>query len=290
MNFVTFLLFGLWVSGSSALNQLSFSGGGAFGAVEIGIIEKLQFLEPKNYDFYTGISAGGLNSGYLSHFENLTEGIEGAKSFYRQIRNKDVYEMLPETHISVFNTQPLRDTVSSILSELEESVVETYIGTVNLYSGKLDVFRYDELNSNVDKTNLLMCTSAIPVVFPPISFQNAQYVDGGTLQNELLNIKHDDTYLNITFITPFSDDIFDDRELTSVKDMIFRTWKVVKNSFNNEYNKINQNCDGNYRGEINKYFVDSVLLDEYSMLNFDNGKDLIEIGFNFMKHKRIYFC
>lgn len=290
MNSFIFLLIGLLINKASALNQLSFSGGGAFGAVEIGIIEKLQFLEPKDYDFYTGISAGGLNAGYLSHFENLTEGIEGAKIFYRQIRNNDIYELLPETHISVFNTQPLHDTVSNILSELQESVIETYIGTVNLYSGKLDVFRYDELNNNVDKTNLLMCTSAIPVVFPPISFQNAQYVDGGTLQNELLNIKHDDTYINITFITPFSDDIFDDSELTSMRDIIFRTWKVVKNSFNNEYNKINQNCNGVYAGEINKYFVDSVLLDEYNMLNFDNGNDLIEIGFNFMNHKKMYFC
>ena len=200
--------------------ELSLSGGGAFGAVEIGIIEKIQSLEPREYDFYTGISAGGLNSGYLSHFKNLSEGIEWAKSFYRQIKNKDVYEMLSKTHISVFNTQPPHDTVSNILSELDESVIETYIGTVNLYSGSLDIFRYDELVSNIDKTTLLMCTSAIPVVFPPITFQNAQYVDGGTLQNELLNIKHDDSYLNITFITPFSDDIFDDSELTSMKDII----------------------------------------------------------------------
>lgn len=144
--------------------------------------------------------------------------------------------------------------------------------------------------SNIDKTNLLLCTSAIPVFFPPITFQNAQYVDGGTLQNELLNIKHDDSYLNITFITPFSDDIFDDSELTSMKDIIFITWKVVKNSFNNEYNKINQNFNGIYNGEVNKYFIDSVLLDKYSMLNFNDGSELIEIGYNYMKHKRIYFC
>jgi predicted patatin/cPLA2 family phospholipase len=290
MNFVSFLLFGLWVNKISALNQLSFSGGGAFGAVEIGIIEKLQFLEPKTYDFYTGISAGGLNAGYLSHFENLTQGIEGAKSFYTQIKNKNVYELLPETHISVFNTQPLQNTINNILSELQESVVETYIGTVNLYSGKLDIFRYDQQESNINKTTLLMCTSAIPVVFPPILFQNAQYIDGGTLQNELLSIKSDDSYINITFITPFSDDIFNDDELKSLTDVLYRTWKVVKNGFNNELNKLNQNCNGKYDGEINKYYVDSKFLEEYNMLNFDYGYDLIEIGFNFMKHKTLYFC
>lgn len=51
----------------------------------------------------------------------------------------------------------------------------------------------------------------------------------------------------------------------------------MKNSFNNEYNKINQNFNGIYNGEVNKYFIDSVLLDKYSMLNFDDGSELIEI-------------
>lgn len=61
----------------ASLNQLSFSGGGSFGAVEIGIAkyvvekdrrpEKDQRPEKeptKTYDLYTGISAGALNSGF----------------------------------------------------------------------------------------------------------------------------------------------------------------------------------------------------------------------------------
>jgi predicted acylesterase/phospholipase RssA len=55
----------------NALNQLSFSGGGAFGAVEIGIIKCLiERSGGKQFDLYTGISAGALNAGFLSYYKN----------------------------------------------------------------------------------------------------------------------------------------------------------------------------------------------------------------------------
>ena len=44
-----------------SINQLSFSGGGSFGAVEIGIFKKISENENTKYDLYTGISAGALN-------------------------------------------------------------------------------------------------------------------------------------------------------------------------------------------------------------------------------------
>lgn len=273
----------------NGLNQLSFSGGGAFGAVEIGILDKIRSIEKINYDFYTGISAGGINAGYLSHFDNIDKGIHEAKIFYTNIKNKQIYTLKPKTNISLLNTSPLEYTMKSIISKLPKSQKETYIGTTNLYTGKLDIFRYDKLNSLDDYTKLLMCTSAIPIVFPPISFQNSQYADGGTLQNELLNIKHNDDYLNITFITPFSDKYNNNSTIANLKDMTFRTLQVIKTSYNNEYNKINSNCD-NPIGEINKYFIDSKLLNDYNMLNFDNGKELIDIGYNNIQFTKKYIC
>jgi predicted acylesterase/phospholipase RssA len=46
-----FLLFTLFTNLASAtFNQLAFSGGGAFGAVEIGILKKINELNPKKYD------------------------------------------------------------------------------------------------------------------------------------------------------------------------------------------------------------------------------------------------
>ena len=61
---------------SATFNQLAFSGGGAFGAVEIGILKRINELNPKKYDMYTGISAGGLNAGFLSFYDDLSVGVK----------------------------------------------------------------------------------------------------------------------------------------------------------------------------------------------------------------------
>ena len=279
----------LALTGVYGLNQLSFSGGGAFGAVELGIIKKLQSESNTKYDIYTGISAGGINAGYLSHFENLNEGIKSAELFYSTIRNRMVYTLKPVTNVSLLNTQPLKNTMNEIISKLSKPSIQTYVGTTNLYSGNLDVYRYDLLETIDERVDLLMCTSAIPIVFPPINFKNSQYADGGTLQNELINVLHDQTYLNITFITPSVGSIYNNDPITSLSQMAIRTGQVVINSWNNAIPKLNVNCDKPI-GEINKYYVDPKYLTGYNMLNFDTGKELIEIGYNNIIHEKSILC
>ena len=62
-----------------------------------------------------------------------------------------------------------------------------------------------------------------------------------------------------------------------------------KKNYNNPFTRLNHNCDKPY-GEINYYYVDSSSLNGYSMLNFDKGKDLIEIGYNDMKTNKYKLC
>lgn len=272
-----------------ALNQLAFSGGGSFGAVEIGIIKRLQNDYNIKYDFYTGISAGGINAGYLSHFPNINEGIKSAEIFYSTVKNKMIYSLTPNTNISLLNTQPLENTLNTIIEKLPKPVIKTFIGTTNLYTGNLDVFRYDLLDSNEKRTKLLMCTSAIPIIFPPIKFESAQYADGGTLQNELIDVIHDTSYLNITFITPSITSIYSDTQITSLQQMISRTAKIISDNYNKAIPKINSNCIQSI-GEINKYYVDAKLLNSYNSLNFNYGSELINIGYTNIKHEKILIC
>ena len=67
MNKLILLLFLLSVSyAKNVCNILALSGGGSFGAVQVGILNDL--IENKkiveSYDILTGISAGGLNVGF----------------------------------------------------------------------------------------------------------------------------------------------------------------------------------------------------------------------------------
>ena len=273
----------------TSLNQLSFSGGGSFGAVEIGILKKLNEIEAKKYDLYTGISAGALNAGFLSYYDNLNLGIKSAESLYSGIRNRMIYDVIPKTGLSLLNTEPLYKTLTQIIKDMPNPPkIHTLIGATNLYSGKLDLYNFEDQN-DINKVLLMMSSSAIPGMFPPINFNNQLYADGGTLSNELIQVAHDNNYLNITFITPYEDFEYDDTPITSLKDMLCRTIKIIVSNFNNPMASINENCKIPI-GEINKYFVDPKLLKGYNILNFDNGKQLIDIGYNNVEHKKYKLC
>lgn len=289
MRFVTFYLFLSLFKTIVSLNQLAFSGGGSFGAVEIGILKRINQIEKKQYDTYTGISAGGLNAGFLSYYKDLTFGIKNAELLYSNMKNKMVYEISPHNELSLLNTEPLFNTLTKIINKMgKEPVVNTYIGATNLYTGRLDVFNFND-NNDDDKVLLLMSTSAIPVVFPPINYNNYMYADGGTLSNELLDIFHDGSYLNITYITT-SEGVNEISEpITSLKDMIMRTIEIIVGNYNDPITKMNQNCKTPY-GEVNMFYVDNSYLEDYNMLNFDNGKELIDIGYNYMETKKYVLC
>lgn len=283
-------LFATFLMTIGATEQLSFSGGGAFGAVEIGILKKIRESYTVNYDRYTGISAGGLNSGFLSHFTDIDEGIKEAEEMYSTIRNKNIYEILPDTGVSLLNTHPLHKTLTSVVDNMKSGpVIETLIGTVNLNTGNLDIYKYNENHSIEDRVLLLMCTSAIPVVFPPVKYKNYMYADGGTLSNELLDVVHSSNYLNITYISPYGLMEENDSPIDNITDMVTRTFQIVKKNYNNPFTRLNHNCDKPY-GEITYYYVDSKALNGFSMLNFDKGADLIAIGYNNTKNKKYTLC
>jgi predicted patatin/cPLA2 family phospholipase len=274
---------------SCVLNQLSFSGGGSFGAVEIGIIKKLMERKIIKFDLYTGISAGALNAGFLSYYKNINQGIIKAENIYSTINNRMVYKLLPPTDLSILNTDPLFNTLLKIIDDMpNEPVIHTLIGATNLYSGNLDVYSFED-NDDLNKVYLLMSSSAIPGLFPPIRYKGNQYADGGTLSNELLQVENNGQYINITYITPYEGYLYDNSRIDSLTEMIKRTINIVTSNFNNPLAKINQNCK-NPIGEINKYFVDPELLKGYNILNFDKGKELIEIGYNNVQHIKYKLC
>ena len=274
---------------NSLINQLSFSGGGSFGALEIGILKKvIEDNNLKKFDLYTGISSGALNAGFLSYYNDINIGINNAEYIYSKLKNNMIYTLAP-TKNSILNTKPLYLTLlDTILQMPNEPVIHTVIGATNIYSGKLDIFNFED-QTDQNKILLLMASSAIPCIFPPIKFNNKLYADGGILTNELLNVKHDNDYLNITFITPYDDFVYNDKEVKSINDIICRTISIIISNFNNPLSSLNENCY-NPIGEINKYYVPSHILKNYNILNFNNCYELIDIGYKNMIHKRYIIC
>ena len=275
---------------SEKFNQLSFSGGGSFGAVEIGILKRILETDSNQYDLYTGISAGALNSGFLSYFSDLKTGVKTVEKIYGSLHNLMIYNVFPPTGVSVLNTDPLFNTLSKIINNMpNEPVVNTLIGTTNMYSGNLDVYSFED-NSDADKVLLMLSSSAIPGVFPPIKYKGQLYADGGTLSNELLQVKgNTGKYINITYITPSQGYTYNDDPIETLKEMLMRVFKIVTSNFNNPIVTLNQNCEQPV-GEINKYFVSSEYLKDYNSLNFDNGQELIDIGYKYAQKQKLKLC
>ena len=290
--FLFFFLYScLFDSCSANFNQMSFSGGGSFGAVEIGILKRIAKMDGnKQYDLYTGISAGALNSGFLSYFKDVNKGVAAAEKLYSNIHNFLIFEVAPFTGVSVLNTEPLYKTLSLVIDKMpNKPVVHTLIGATNLFSGNLDVFTFED-NDDYNKVMLMMSSSAIPGIFPPITYKGNLYADGGTLSNELLQVEHNGgEYINITYITPSENYLYNDEPIDSLENMLKRVFTIVSKNFNNPIATINQNCAVPI-GEINKFYVESKYLTGYSSMNFNYGKELIDIGYNYMKQKQYKLC
>ena len=289
---------------------LSFSGGGSFGAIEVGILSKISL---DKYDMITGISAGGLNAGFLSYFNidssqtnyTLSDGIDNLARIYFNLTNSDVY-----THNfaqiystwSLYDTTPLRKTLTREIDKLQDfnqlniKPKPTLIGSTNLNQGNLEIFRFD-LENKKNQIDILMATSAIPLVFPPIQLGSNLYVDGGAIANEIINgiegYTGCDKY-NITFITA-SEKINPITSINTFDDYIRRVIQVVITGFNNELTEIiNDPCvnslSKNNKGLINYCYPISSSLSNFSMLDFEHGKELYEIGKNNYKCEQYNYC
>jgi predicted patatin/cPLA2 family phospholipase len=272
---------------------LALSGGGSFGAVEVGILDRIQL--PK-YDMITGISAGGLNAGFLSYFGNsMAAGVDNLKNVYFGLTNASVYThntlQVPRTW-SFYDTTPLRKTIDVELGKLkyEGARVPTLIGSTNLNEGVLQIFQFEK-QAKMRQTDIMMATSAIPLVFPPQIIDGKYYVDGGVIANEIVN--GIDAYLecdqyNITFISA-SERLQPVTEIADLNEYVRRITNVILTDYNNELAEITANpCKG--RGVIHYCYPDGAELAGYSSLDFSYGKELYAIGYNHFKCEDFPYC
>jgi patatin-like phospholipase/acyl hydrolase len=264
---------------------LALSGGGSFGAVEMGILDSITSdgRAPVNYDIVTGISAGGLNAGFLSYYDDVRESLPSIQNIYTNLKTSDVYER-DLLHVfkdwSIYNSKPLEKTLTNILSSKTPIINNpiTLIGSTNTNTSQLDVFVFHSNFSVVEKVDILMATSAIPLVFPPRFINNNIYVDGGVISNELITesigVLPCEWY-NITFISA-SPKNSTNVMVTGIFSYIDSIVKTLMNSFDYQLSRF---TDCPYpRGTIRACFPTSSELSKYSILDFDNGEILYNLG------------
>jgi predicted patatin/cPLA2 family phospholipase len=285
-------------------NILSFSGAGSFGAVEAGILNKIIQNSPNaEYDMITGVSAGGLNAGFLAYYndgKNLANGVQNLRGIYANMTNNDVYirNMFDITkNWAYYDTSILRKTLETQLAKLNTDIKKpTFVGSTNLNTGNLDIFRFDK-SAKPEQLQILMATSAIPFLFPPEKIDvggiNTVYVDGGVISNEIISGVM--SYINcnrynITFITA-GEKMEANNNIDSLTTFSKRVIEVVVTDFNNQLASIISNpCKTDERGVINYCYPKTDKLNYYSFLDFGNGEILYQLGSDSMHCDTYNYC
>jgi len=283
------------VVSSPTCNILSLSGGGSFGAVEVGILDTLVHTHriPPMFDVITGISVGGLNAAVLSYYNNIPTALPLMINMYSTIRTADVY-YLDITNIwnswSIFNNAPLEKTMRKIFNTIPTPKYppQVLIGASNIYTQTLDIFMFNQLSFE-DKMHVLMSTSAIPIIFPPRKSNGTLYIDGGIISNELITQAIgfvDCKYYNITFISARSQ-----HNVSNINGFMSYMMSVIDMVLHTFDSQIAQVTHCTYpKGEINACYPTDDTLNTYSVLDFDHGVELYQSGKNMHKCVKYLLC
>jgi hypothetical protein len=278
-------------------NVLSFSGGGSFGAVELGMLDALvsSGAVPNHYDILTGISAGGLNAGFLSYYTNISDGLAAVYPIITGLTTSAVYESAYLDVLSdwsIYSTKPLEATLSGVITgkQPQPGAPITLVGATNVNSATLDVFRYD-LQPDADKLNTLMATSAIPLAFPPRIINGTVYVDGGVINNEMLTQAMGElpcSFYNFVFISASGRSGY--RPVTGLLSYVAAVGHVLLDTFDYQLAQFENVYCAYPKGAIQACFPTAPELADYSILNFDNGATLWELGGSAYNCTKLQVC
>lgn len=175
---------------------LALQGGGDHGAYQAGVLHSLASnlpAEERNWDIVTGISAGTLNGAALSIFPigQEVEATEFILKVWKTIKNSDdiyknwkpwgkagpLYALFKKS--GFFDSSPERKLLKTTLKD-KKILRHFHLGITNIISGEYEVVEASTLSES-DLIEAIMASSAVPIIFPTIKFQNSTYSDGGVI-------------------------------------------------------------------------------------------------------------
>jgi len=194
------LLLSVAAAQSPVCRALALEGGGDKGAYEAGVLQAFaKLLDPEEitYDVVTGISVGALNAMLVVNTpigqevelaDRMVElwrwvGQTGPGAVFTNWNSLGIpYAILAEP--SLFSTAPLRNTTHAYFNITTGIQRKFVIGTSDFNTGTLRLF-----NESIGVQGLMevvMCSSAMPALFPYQNYSGTEFCDGGCILN--LNI------------------------------------------------------------------------------------------------------
>lgn len=280
---------------------LVLSGGGSHGAFQAGVIYNLTNSNI-NYDYITGISAGSLNAGYLSLYEKeeIKTASDNLIELWSRLTNSDVYNinLYPLNKQSLLDNTPLRNTLNNIINNYTLPKRPIIIGATSITTGKQKIYTEKNMKTNEDMTNILISSTAIPIVFPPNYYDNDYLVDGGLFSNELIDPAIDrcvaDNKNNIYIDVILCAKLIDEISVEQVKSMgiggiMSRTFDILDNTYFNH--ELYSRCELSQKiYPMNINIPNEVFPTNIINFNPEYSKQMIEIGKRNEKVIKHYYC
>ncbi len=162
-----------------------FAGGASLGAFEAGMLKYLVEQEIKA-DMVLGTSVGSLNGAFYACDPSL-EGVQKLEEIWHNIKFTDVFTPSPLTPVkslftfgkNLISPKNLRKVITQFLpnKRIEDAEIPLYLISTDIRTGQEVVLHKGIL------LEALMCSVAIPGVFPPQHMDNFTLVDGGLVNN-----------------------------------------------------------------------------------------------------------
>lgn len=164
---------------------LVLSGGGSHGAYEAGVLAALVEHEHyKDFTHFAGVSVGAINAAYVAQFDSDQKAVGFLHHLWSVLSRNDVYRSWPLGWLQallnktgLYDTTPLWELIRHDFNPraLQRNL---WVGATRVDTGDLTVFT----NSNVSRKAVL-ASASIPTVFPAVTINDVQYVDGGLRDN-----------------------------------------------------------------------------------------------------------
>jgi NTE family protein len=168
------------------MRALVLSGGGSYGAFQVGVLQHLMVKLERQYNIYCGVSVGAINCAHLAMYP-FYNGIRAAMdllSLWMTLDTKKVYKRwfpFGKLHAlwkkSLYNSGPLKDLLHREISieKLQNSGNKLRIGAVSLNTGKYKLFT----EKDHDIVKGVIGSSAFPGALDPARTDNQIWTDGG---------------------------------------------------------------------------------------------------------------
>jgi predicted acylesterase/phospholipase RssA len=268
-------------------NILCLSGGGSYGAFEIGIVCNLIKEAKGGWDLITGISAGSLNAAYLSTLKKYEEinHIEEIKNLWTNLNNSNIFQdEYFFNGLSIYNSDLFKKKIIEIYDG-RTPVRPVIINATSLSKSSSVSFTNDDI-IKYGFTDIIMSSATIPILFQPYSFLDDTFIDGGFTSNIafydainycLKNFPNESIHIDLIICgTKIPEEKVNKDNLT-FKKLLEKMLGIVKEQV--EYSEILKNI--NFDCDIDITIYEEKSDSSFSFLDFDHGAELFDSGYTF---------